>query len=74
MSPLYTLILNNIKLNFIVFICIIFSICRRRVSRGGNISPILEGDESIETGNNFYQFIKFKSIRIKITFSMIKSL
>jgi len=24
---------------------------RRRVSKGGNISPILEGDESIELGN-----------------------
>lgn len=33
---------------------------RRRVSRGGNISPILEGDESIETGNNFYLTSIFK--------------
>lgn len=24
---------------------------RRRVSKGGNISPILEGDESIDCGN-----------------------
>lgn len=29
------------------------NVCRRRVSKGGNISPILEGDESIEIGNVF---------------------
>jgi len=27
---------------------------RRRVSKGGTISPILEGDESIELGNMYW--------------------
>lgn len=32
---------------------------RRRVSKGGNISPILEGDESIELGNKHFCWLSF---------------
>lgn len=53
-----------------IFIFSLISMYSRKVSKGGNIDTILEGDESIDLGIilNFHKFILFQCLTQTIYF------